>query len=109
MTMTDKPRRPTLSLKNPPPPKLVPEPVIAPVPAPKQAAFSPRPRAPKREVPTPVVYGWRCKPCGTGFNVPTDLTEGESVRCPACNARLGLVKDFQGDEPNLAKVRARKI
>jgi len=104
--MTDKPRRPTLSLKNPPPPK----PVVEPVVAPKPAAFSPRPsRAPKREVPAPVVYGWRCKPCGTGFNVPTDLAEDESVRCPACNARLGLLKDFSGDEPNLAKVRARKL
>jgi len=103
--MTDKPRRPTLSLKNPPPPKPVPEPVAAP----KPSAFSPRPRAPKREVPVPVVYPWRCKPCGTGFNVPTDLAEDESVRCPACNARLGLLKDFSGDEPNLAKVRARKV
>ena len=56
-----------------------------------------------------MAYGWRCKPCGTGFNLPTDLAEDESVRCPACNARLGLLKDFQGDEPNLAKVRARKI
>jgi len=56
-----------------------------------------------------VVYPWRCKPCGTGFNVPTDLAEDESVRCPACNARLGLLKDFSGDEPNLAKVRARKV
>lgn len=104
--MTDKPRRPTLSLKNPPPPK----PVAPPVAAPKPTAFSSRPsRAPKREVPAPIVYGWRCKPCGTGFNVPTDLAQDGSVRCPACNARLGLVKDFQGDEPNLAKVRARKI
>lgn len=107
--MTDKPRRPTLSLKNPPPPKPVPEPVVAPVAAPRPSSFSPRARAPKREVPAPVVYGWRCKPCGTGFNLPTDLAEDESVRCPACNARLGLLKDFQGDEPNLAKVRARKI
>ena len=107
--MTDKPRRPTLSLKNPPPPKPVPEPVIAPVAAPRPSSFSPRARAPKREAPAPVVYGWRCKPCGTGFNVPTDLAEDESVRCPACNARLGLLKDFQGEEPNLAKVRARKI
>ena len=104
--MTDKPRRPTLSLKNPPPPK----PVVEPVVAPKPTAFSPRPsRAPKREVPAPVVYGWRCKPCGTGLNVPADLTDEDSVRCPACNARLGLVKDFSGDEPNLAKVRARKL
>jgi hypothetical protein len=37
------------------------------------------------------------------------LTDEDSVRCPACNARLGLVKDFSGDEPNLAKVRARKL
>ena len=103
--MTEKPRRPTLSLKNPPPPKPVPEPMAAP----KSSAFTPRARAPKREAPAPVVYGWRCKPCGTGFNVPTDLAEDESVRCPACNARLGLVQDFQGDEPNLAKVRARKL
>ena len=108
--MTDKPRRPTLSLKNPPPPKPVPEPFVAPISAPKPAAFSPRPsRAPKREAPAPVVYPWRCKPCGTGFNVPTDLAQDGSVRCPACNARLGLVRDFLGDEPNLAKVRARKI
>ncbi len=103
--MTDKPRRPTLSLKNPPPPK----PVVEPVVAPKPAAYSPRPRPPKREVPPPVTYGWRCKPCGTGLNVPADLTDEDSVRCPACNARLGLVKDFNGDEPNLAKVRARKL
>ena len=107
--MTDKPRRPTLSLKNPPPPKPVPEPVAAAVSVPKPSAFAPRPRAPKREVPAPIAYSWRCKPCGTGFNVPTDLAEDESVRCPACNARLGLVKDFQGDDPNLGKVRARKV
>lgn len=108
--MNDKPRRPVLSLKNPPAPKPPVEPVAAPKPSPlKPSPYAPRSTASKREVPPPVAHPWRCKPCGTGFSLPTDLGEDESVRCPACNARLGLLKDFVGDEPNLAKVRARKV
>ena len=101
--MTDKPRRPVLSLKNPPAPKPVtPAPAPTPPLAPARSAFR------KDPAPAPVTHAWRCKPCGTGFDVPASLADDESMRCPSCNARVGLARDFRSDPPNLAKVRARQ-
>jgi hypothetical protein len=31
------------------------------------------------------------------------------VRCPSCNARLGLASDFRADPPNVEKLRARHL
>lgn len=50
---------------------------------------------------------WRCKPCGgvvvlTGREADTDV-----IRCPACNARLGVAAKFYGDPAEVARVRAR--
>ena len=86
--MTDKPKRPILHLKFPPS-----------TPVGGLAA----PVAP----PAPKAMTWKCKPCGKPFQVLAELTDEESVRCPACNARLGLAADFRSDPPNLEKVRAR--
>ena len=87
--MSDQPpRRPILKLKNPPPLR-----VEAPAPAPVKAP------------PVPSVR-WKCKPCGA--NVPLTGTEApeETIRCPACNARLGTAEDFAANSP---RVRARRI
>ena len=51
---------------------------------------------------------WKCKPCGTGFQVDAALGDHEDVRCPSCNARLGLAGDFRQDPPS-PKVRARPV
>jgi hypothetical protein len=77
--MSDPPRRPILSLKNPPKPK-------APPPAPSR---------------------WKCKPCGALVEVAASLADDETVRCPSCNARLGKAAQFRGEDPEQAKVRAR--
>jgi DNA-directed RNA polymerase subunit RPC12/RpoP len=87
--MTDKPKRPILHLKFPP---------STPIGA------APAPVAPP---PAPKAQTWKCKPCGKPFQVLGELTDEDSVRCPACNARLGLAADFRSDPPNLEKVRAR--
>jgi DNA-directed RNA polymerase subunit RPC12/RpoP len=52
---------------------------------------------------------WRCKPCGKAFELPLELADDEAVRCPSCNARLGLAADFRANPPNLARVRARAV
>lgn len=93
--MSDEPkRRPILSLKNPP--KVVlPE---GPKPRPK--------RAPAPPPPPPVQHDWKCKPCGAGFSVEAILADDVVIRCPSCNAKLGLVGDFRADPPP-AKLRAR--
>ncbi|MDB5472642.1 MAG: hypothetical protein JWR84_4202 [Caulobacter sp.] len=86
--MSDPPRRPILKLKFPPasPP--------APVPTPTPAE--------------PAGTRWKCKPCG-GVVVITGLEPAdEDVRCPACNARLGLAGDFQAPDGD-GKVRARRL
>jgi DNA-directed RNA polymerase subunit RPC12/RpoP len=86
--MTEKPKRPILHLKFPP---------SAPVAA---------PAVPK--VPEPSkAQSWKCKPCGKPFQVLSELADEDSVRCPACNARLGLAADFRSEPPNLERVRAR--
>jgi DNA-directed RNA polymerase subunit RPC12/RpoP len=72
---------------------------------------TPRPPRPPRPVepepPKPKPFAWKCKPCGKGLDVGSELADEDSVRCPYCNARLGLAKDFRSDPPNLDKVRAR--
>jgi DNA-directed RNA polymerase subunit RPC12/RpoP len=80
--MIEKPKRPILHLKAPPP-------------------VSPEKLAAERE--------WKCGPCGKPFRVTTDMADEDPVRCPACNARLGLTKDFRGETPNLARLRARVV
>ncbi|NQE61952.1 hypothetical protein [Caulobacter sp. RHG1] len=111
MSESEPPRRKTLSLKSPvaapggPPPL---ERMVKPAGrtvfiAPSAAAAPPPPP------PAPVVGDWKCKPCGTRFDPPVDLPDEESVRCPSCNARLGLASDFRADPPNLAKLRARHL
>ena len=52
--------------------------------------------------------GWKCRPCGAGFEVGSDLADEDAVRCPACNARLGLARDFRQDSPDMVKLRARR-
>lgn len=59
--------------------------------------------------PPPAVGDWKCKPCGTRFDPPVELADSDHVRCPSCNARLGLASDFRADPPNLAKLRARHL
>jgi DNA-directed RNA polymerase subunit RPC12/RpoP len=92
--MTEKPRRPILHLKFPPS-----TPIAVPgAPAAPAAATPP---------PAPRAMNWKCKPCGKPFQVLSELTDADSVRCPACNARLGLAGDFRAEPPELEKVRAR--
>ena len=85
--MSDPPRRPILKLKFPP--------AAAPAPAP----------APLSEL---VGVRWKCKPCGALVTVTGQEPPDADVRCPACNARLGLAGDFQTPE-GAAKVRARRL
>ena len=85
--MTDKPRRPILHLKFPPAAPVVSAPVAAP----------------------PKASAWKCKPCGKTFQLLNELADADSVRCPACNARLGLAADFRAEPPNLDAVRARMV
>ncbi len=98
MTDDPKPRR-TLSLK----PGVVvtrplgPEPLVS-----LRAAKSPPPPPPEP------VFGWKCKPCGQGFDPLIGASDDEAVRCPKCNARIGKVGDFKLD-PIPAKVRARPV
>lgn len=77
--MSEPPRRPILSLKNPPKPK----------------------------APPPVASRWKCKPCGALVEVAASLADDETVRCPSCNARLGKAAQFRSDGPEQQKVRAR--
>ncbi|HLY80969.1 MAG TPA: hypothetical protein VKQ70_16435 [Caulobacteraceae bacterium] len=82
--MSDKPRRPTLHLKFAPAVPAAPAPAAAPATV------------------------WKCKPCGKTVPVGPDLDDDASVRCPACNARLGLARDFRQDPPS-PKLRARRV
>ena len=74
-------------------------------------AFRPA-RPPRVEAPPPPpkpTFAWKCKPCGKGLDVAPELADDDAVRCPSCNARLGLARDFRSDPPNLEKVRARWV
>lgn len=90
----ERPRRPILKLKTTVVPKLPPE-LLA-----KPAAPPPPPPKPS--------FGWKCKPCGKGFDPPAEGPDDEVVRCPNCNARLGMAGEFRAD-PVPARVRARQV
>ncbi|HEX5377090.1 MAG TPA: hypothetical protein VFW47_00870 [Phenylobacterium sp.] len=96
----DPPRRKTLSLK----PGVVVTRPLGPEP------LKPlRPAKAKPEPPPPApTYGWKCKPCGQGFDPPEGAPDDETVRCPNCNARVGLVGDFKQDPPP-NRLRARPV
>ena len=79
-------------------------------PAPK--AYAPKAFAPKRssfKPPPPPASTWKCRPCGTGFTPPVASADEDAVRCPSCNAKLGLAGDFRQDPPNLDRLRARPV
>jgi len=80
--MPDTPKRPTLHLK-----------------------LTPKSLAPAPAKPAPT---WKCKPCGASLQVDGALADDAAVRCPSCNARLGLAADFRQEPPG-AKVRARLV
>jgi len=105
--MNDEPRpRKTLSLK----PGVVltrplgPEP-LTPIKTSRPARL---PKPPKPAPPPPQIFGWKCKPCGQGFDLPADAPEDQDVRCPSCNARVGKVGDFSMDPPP-NRLRARRV
>ncbi|MBO9707070.1 MAG: zinc ribbon domain-containing protein [Caulobacter sp.] len=109
MSDSEPPRRKTLSLKSgvkapggPPPLERLP---------PRQGGRVVIPEAsPPPPPPAPAPTGdFKCKPCGTRFDPPAELADDESVRCPSCNARLGLAGDFRADPPRLEKLRARYL
>jgi len=78
---SDPGRRPTLHLKNPP----------------------------SLSAPAPAAARWKCKPCGTLFQVDESLAATEVVRCPACNARLGRAGQFRVETGDTPGVRARLV
>lgn len=59
--------------------------------------------------PASTLSHWRCKPCGANVEIASDLAADTVVRCPACNARLGLAGQFLSDPPQLQRVRARPV
>lgn len=96
---TERPRRPTLSLKSGVAPKTMEE-LFGKKAAAKAAPPPPPPPAPS--------FGWKCKPCGKGFDPPAEGPDDEVVRCPNCNARVGVAGDFRTDPPP-ARLRARPV
>jgi len=66
------------------------------------------PTALSRPAPPAATSAWKCKPCGTSFQVGPDLDDAAAVRCPSCNARLGLAGDFRQHPPS-PKLRARPV
>jgi DNA-directed RNA polymerase subunit RPC12/RpoP len=101
MSDSEPPRRKVLSLKSgvaapggPPPLQRLPKPVRPVIPEPP---------------PPPATGDWKCKPCGARFDPPVELSDEDSVRCPACNARLGPAADFRADPPRVEKLRARYL
>ncbi|MEH0198932.1 hypothetical protein V7S57_24160 [Caulobacter sp. CCNWLY153] len=103
MSESEPPRRKILSLKSgvaapggPPPLERLQKAV---------KVVTPEPAPP----PPPAVGDWKCKPCGTRFDPPVELADSDHVRCPSCNARLGLASDFRADPPRVEKLRARYL
>ena len=103
MSDSEPPRRKILSLKSgiaapggPPPLERIQRPAKPVIPEPPPA-------------PTPATGDFKCKPCGARFDPPAELADEDSVRCPSCNARLGLASDFRADPPNVEKLRARYL
>ena len=100
MTDEPKPRR-TLSLK----PGVVVTRVLGPEPIRAPKALKPLRRPPPPPEP---IYGWKCKPCGQGFDPPLDGADDDAVRCPKCNAKLGKAGDFKLT-PVPTRLRARPV
>ena len=106
----DPPKRRTLSLKpgvqvtRP----LGPQPLI-PLRAgkPGRPPRAPRPFSPPQPVERPT-HGWKCKPGGAFFDPPAEGPDDEVVRCPDCNARIGVAGDFRQTPPP-ARLRARPM
>jgi hypothetical protein len=105
--MNERPRRPILHLK-----LGTPTPSLEPKPAPTPLPIVPRPFARpafarKKPIAPPPAPAWKCRPCGAAFDPPRNLMDDEHVRCPSCNARLGLARDFRSDPPAVDRLRAR--
>jgi hypothetical protein len=49
-----------------------------------------------------------CKPCGAFFDPPAEGPDEEVIRCPNCNARLGVAGDFRQTPPP-SRLRARPM
>jgi hypothetical protein len=108
--MNERPRRPILHLKlGTPTPSLEPKPKPAPLPVPAATPFRApaRPAFARRKPVAPTPPGWKCRPCGAAFDPPPSLADDDHVRCPSCNARLGLARDFRSDPPAVDRLRAR--
>ena len=84
--MTERARRPLLTLK---------------------LGTSPDKAAETAAAPAVPAYTWKCRPCGAALTPPAEGPDDDAVRCPACNARLGRAGDFRLDPPLLDKLRAR--
>ena len=109
MSDSEPPRRKILSLKSgvaapggPPPLERLQRPAQQ-----RVRTFTPEPPPPPP--PPPATGDFKCKPCGTRFDPPAELADTDSVRCPSCNARLGLAADFRAVPPNVDKLRARYL
>jgi DNA-directed RNA polymerase subunit RPC12/RpoP len=105
----DPPKRRTLSLK---PGVQVTRPLgpqpLAPLRTDKPRPFrSPRPPKESKPVERPS-HGWKCKPCGAFFDPPAEGPDDEVVRCPGCNARIGVAGDFRQTSPP-TRLRARPM
>jgi hypothetical protein len=106
--MIERPRRPILHLKlGTPTPSLEPKPAPTPLPTPGFARPPARPAFARKKPPPPPPPQWKCRPCGAAFDPPASLTDDDYVRCPSCNARLGLARDFRSDPPVVERLRAR--
>ena len=102
MSESEPPRRKILSLKSgiaapggPPPLERIARPTRPVIPEP------PPP-------PPPPVGDWKCKPCGAFFDPPGEGPDDEVVRCPGCNARIGIAGDFRQTPPP-TRLRARPM
>lgn len=111
MSDSEPPRRKILSLKSgvaapggPPPLERIQRPATGK----RVVVMAPEP-APVAPAPPPPTGDFKCKPCGTRFDPPAELADTDSVRCPNCNARLGLASDFRAVPPNVDKLRARYL
>jgi DNA-directed RNA polymerase subunit RPC12/RpoP len=71
---------------------------------------SKRPTLSLRGLPTrAVIRKWRCKPCGAAVEVDASLANEERVRCPSCNASLGVAAAFRAGVPGSVQLRARVL
>ena len=87
MAMSDPPRRSILKLKLPPATPAAPAPEAAP-----EVGAGTR---------------WTCKPCGAVLVITGQESADQEIRCPVCNARLGVAGDSLIDGGS--KLRARRL